>query len=112
MDLIKKIFNSISEELKISKFIKCYGPACAPYYFCKNKKLKISNKFKTLFLQEMAKNRILISPSWISFSYSHGNKELEITKKALKRTLLVYKKAISKGINKYLKSDVVKPVFR
>ena len=108
----KKIFNSISEELKISKFIKCYGPACAPYYFCKNKKLKISNKFKTLFLQEMAKNRILISPSWISFSYSHGNKELEITKKALKKTLLVYKKAISKGINKYLKSDVVKPVFR
>ena len=73
---------------------------------------KISNKFKTLFLQEMAKNRILISPSWISFSYSHGNKELEITKKALKKTLLVYKKAISKGINKYLKSDVVKPVFR
>ena len=36
MDLNLKIFNSISEELKISKFIKCYGQL-VHLITCKNK---------------------------------------------------------------------------
>ena len=108
----KKIFNLISKDLNLTKNIYCYGPSCAPYYFCKDEKLKNSNKFKTLFLQEMIKNGVLMAPSWISFSYSHGKKELHKTEVAIKKSMMVYKRALKEGVNKYLKSHEIKPVFR
>jgi len=58
----------------------------------------------------MIKNGVLIP--WIAISYAHGEKELEKTKKALKRTFEVYKKAISEGHEKYLIGNEIKPVFR
>ena len=49
---------------------------------------------------------------WIAISYAHGEKELELTKKALEKTFEVYKKAVEEGYEKYLIGDVIKPVFR
>jgi glutamate-1-semialdehyde 2,1-aminomutase len=108
----KTIFNNISSELNIIDYIYCEGPACAPYYYCKNKNHKNSLKFKTLFMQEMIKNKVIIPSGWLAFSYRHGTHELEFTKKALRKSLEIYKKALSKGVNKYLKGNSIKPVFR
>jgi glutamate-1-semialdehyde 2,1-aminomutase len=49
---------------------------------------------------------------YISLSFSHKEKELEITLKAVKNSLEIYKKALLEGISNYLESSVIKPVFR
>jgi len=108
----KNIFNNISKELGIANHVYCEGPSCAPYYYCKDKKLKNSLKFKTLFMQEMINNKIIIPSSWLAFSYRHQNKELEITKKALYKTLTIYKKALFEGCCNYLVGESIRPVFR
>ena len=60
----------------------------------------------------MIKNGVLMAPSWISFRYSHGKKELHKTEVAIKKSMMVYKRALKEGVNKYLKSHEIKPVFR
>jgi glutamate-1-semialdehyde 2,1-aminomutase len=49
---------------------------------------------------------------WIAPSFSHGDKELEITLDAVDKALKVYKLALENGINNYLQGPVIKPVFR
>jgi glutamate-1-semialdehyde 2,1-aminomutase len=108
----KSIFNSISQELGIIKYIYCEGPSCAPYYYCKDSNLKNSLEFKTLFMQEMIKNRVILPTSWIAFSFRHNKKELKISELALYNAMKIYKKALFEGYKKYLVGDPIKPVFR
>ena len=49
---------------------------------------------------------------WVSISYRHNNKTLKKTLVALEKSLTVYKNALKYGVKKYLKSHVIKPVFR
>ena len=44
--------------------------------------------------------------NYISISYSHGDNELKITLKAIEKTLKIYKKALSEGIDKYLRGKI------
>lgn len=118
--VIKKIWNYgsilIREANKLIKkkcldeYLLFSGPAYSPIYTCLDKEKKNSLKFRTLFIQEMAKHRVLIN--YISLSYSHGEKELKITLKALEKTLDVYKKALKYGVSKFLIGEAIKPVFR
>ena len=108
-DLIKNA-NDISYDLDISDnfyFDKFPGRV---NYITKDNKENYSYEFRTLFLQEMVKNEVLIP--WVANSYSHKNEELEKTIQAIENTLKIYKKALNDGIDKYLNSKPVKPVFR
>jgi glutamate-1-semialdehyde 2,1-aminomutase len=58
----------------------------------------------------MVKSKILMP--YIAISYAHKEKELSITLEAVTKALIVYKKALENGIEKYLDSEVIKPVFR
>ena len=108
---LKKIFNDVAKEHKIEKYIYMGGINCSPFFVCKNEKYEVSLDFRTLLMQEMIKCGILL-PNYISISYSHGKKELEITKKAIKKSFIIYKKALKWGVKKYLEGDSIKPVFR
>ena len=65
---------------------------------------------RTLFLQEMIRNGVLIP--CIALSYRHGDVELKLTEAAINKTFVVYKKALVEGVGKYLTGSMVKPVFR
>jgi glutamate-1-semialdehyde 2,1-aminomutase len=58
----------------------------------------------------MLKSNIIIP--WISQSFSHKDRELDLTLKALKNTLLTYSKALKKTPNYFVQGPIVKPVFR
>ena len=58
----------------------------------------------------MIKHNVLMP--WIALSFSHGEKELATTLDAVRKSLLIYKKALHEGIEKYLVGDIIKPVFR
>jgi glutamate-1-semialdehyde 2,1-aminomutase len=102
--------NKISKSLDLLDYFYFKGPACLPYYITKNSKYENSLQFKTLFMQEMIKNKILMP--WVSIAYHHNQRELNLTLKAIEKSLYIYKKAIKYGAKRYLSGPVVKPVFR
>jgi glutamate-1-semialdehyde 2,1-aminomutase len=105
-----KTANEISKSLKIQNNFFFKGPACSPYFVCKDPNGKVSLDFRTLFIQEMLKNKVLMP--WVSIAYRHQTKELNYTIKAIENSLYVYKKALNYGIRKYLVGSAIKPVFR
>ena len=104
------LMNNTAKKFGVEKYFVAGGIECSPYYLTFDKNGENSLGLRTLFAQEMIKNGVLIP--WIAISYAHGDKELELTKKALERTFEVYKKAVDEGYEKYLVGDVIKPVFR
>ena len=102
--------NKIAEKLNIKKYFYFSGIACSPIYNCLDKDNKPSLEFRTLFIQEMLKHKILMP--WVSISYRHNSLTLKKTLLALEKTLKVYKKALEFGPKKYIKGHIIKPVFR
>ncbi len=105
-----KMMNNLAKQYGIDKNFVAGGIECSPYYLTFDKNGQNSLGLRTLFSQEMIKNGILIP--WIALSYSHSEKELDLTKRALEKTFQIYSKAVDEGYEKYLKGDVIKPVFR
>jgi glutamate-1-semialdehyde 2,1-aminomutase len=108
-NLINKA-NEIAKSLGVDKYFYFAGAACSPYYICKDKIGQVSFEFKTLFMQEMIKNRVLMP--WVSIAYRHNQQEFNLTLLALEKSLYTYKKALYYGIKKYLVGPAIKPVFR
>jgi glutamate-1-semialdehyde 2,1-aminomutase len=104
------MMNKVAKDYDIEKYFVASGVECSPYYLTFDKDGNNSLGLRTLFAQEMIKNKVMMP--WIAISYAHGEKELELTKKALEKTFEVYKKAVDEGYEKYLIGDVIKPVFR
>lgn len=102
--------NQIAKELGLEKSFKVFGVPCSPIISTMDKNGEVSMALRTLFLQEMVKNKVLIP--CIAQSFSHGEIELEKTLVATKNSLNVYKKALEDGYEKYLVGAIVKPVFR
>ncbi len=102
--------NLISKELGILDKFYLEGYPCSPNFIAKDNDGMVSLPMRTLFLQEMMEKKIMIP--YIAISFSHKQSELEKTFDAARHALQVYKKALESGLNKYLKSPVIKPVFR
>ena len=69
-----------------------------------------SQAFRTLMLQEVIR-RGLIMPSLI-VSYSHTERDIDLTIEALDRSMHVYRKALSEGVEHYLVGRPSKIVYR
>ena len=109
-DKLKNMMNNLSYDLKIDDKFIVSGPSCSPVYDTKNNDMKSSLEFRTLFSQEMIAHDVLMP--FITLCYRHRQKELKITERAVRKSLEVYKKALNSSVSKYLKGDVIKPVFR
>ena len=76
----EKIFNGwnkITEENGLNSKISGYPVRMDMQCFDSNE--KPSPELKALILQEMVKNGIFISPSWIAISYSHTDEDIQKT---------------------------------
>jgi glutamate-1-semialdehyde 2,1-aminomutase len=112
-DYGKKLIAMVEEtagEYEVGGSFKMGGFACSPYYLTLDKFGNISLPLRTLFMQEMVKNGVLMP--WVALSYRHGEEELAMTKNALKKTFEVYQNAIKEGPEKFIKGPVVRPVLR
>lgn len=107
---LKDGMNEIASELGISKEFYVEGYSCSPNYVTKDNTGNISLPLRTLFAQEMLSKGVMMP--YIAISYAHQQKELEITLDAVQHSLQVYKKALENGIEDYLHSKVIRPVFR
>jgi glutamate-1-semialdehyde 2,1-aminomutase len=94
----------------LSEHFKVFGAPCSPHYLTLDAEGKASLPFRTLFLQEMVKGRVLIP--WVALSFRHGSAELALTTQAADAALRVYRRALDEGIEKYLVGEPIRPVFR
>lgn len=104
------MMNSLAKDFGIEKSFVAGGIECSPYFLTFDKLGEISLGLRTLFAQEMIKHGVMIP--WIAISYAHRKKELEITRRALEKSFVIYKKAVDEGYEKYLIGNPIKPVFR
>lgn len=107
--LIKEA-NAISKDLNLLNYFNFSGIACSPLFNCLNHEGIQDLKFRTLFIQEMLKNKVLMP--WVSIAYRHNDKELELTLSAIKKSLKIYQKGLESGAEKFIEGHVIKPVFR
>jgi len=90
--------------------IGIFGRPCCLVYGTKDAEGNPSQPFRTLFIQETMK-RGLIAPSVI-ISYSHDDEAVDRTVEAFHDAFKVYRKALTEGIDGYLESRPVQPVWR
>ncbi|MFZ5754907.1 MAG: glutamate-1-semialdehyde 2,1-aminomutase, partial [Bacillota bacterium] len=102
--------NSISAELGIQQYFAFIGVPCSPNFITKDRNGRVSLEFRTLFIQEMIKNGVLMP--WVALSYAHQDSEIAKTLEAARKSLLVYREALDKGIEQFLQGRPIKPVFR
>lgn len=107
---LKQGMNQIANNLGINENFYVEGYSCSPAYVTKDNTGNVSMSFRTLFAQEMIKSRILMP--YIAISYAHQEKELKKTLDAVSKALIIYKNALEQGLDTYLDSDIIKPVFR
>lgn len=102
--------NEIAQSLGIKSNFIVEGYPCSPGYVTKDLQGNNSLAFRTLFAQEMIKNGVIMP--YLAISYSHQDSELNMTLEAVSNSLKVVQKALENGIDEYLKSPIIKPVFR
>jgi glutamate-1-semialdehyde 2,1-aminomutase len=107
---LKEGVNRASRELGIEDKISIIGPDCCSVYTTRDQEGNPSQPFRTLFIQELLKQGLLMPSSIVSFS--HSDKDIYETTEKMYHAMLVYKKALEEGIEKYLVGRPVAPVWR
>ncbi len=102
--------NTLAAGLGLGDFFRAYGIPCSPTYMTKNKTGDVCPGMRTLFAQEMNRQRVMMP--WIALSYSHSQSELDKTLEAVRKALAVYADALDAGYERFLAGHVIKPVFR
>ena len=104
-------FNEIAKEFGLSKYIKMAGVPCSPYQVFMDRNGTVDLCLRTLYLQEMIKEGILIP--YIAIADSHCPQHVERTLDASRKAMAVLKIAIEQGsADGLLVGKSVKPVFR
>jgi glutamate-1-semialdehyde 2,1-aminomutase len=107
---LKSRMKSLAAESGLEDYFVVRGPSCSPVFTTLDNMQENSLSLRTLFLQEMLRNGVLMP--WIALCFQHGEDELEKTEIALSESFKVYKKALDEGVEQYLVGDAIKPVFR
>lgn len=102
---------AIVKENKLEEYIEIAGSNWMVVFVFKNKEKNVCMGMRTLFLQEMIKNEVLFQGIFVP-CFSHNEPEVEKFIMALTKSIVVYKKALEEGYEKYLIGEPTKPVFR
>lgn len=107
---LKEGVNKASRELGIEDKVSIIGPDCCSVYTTRDNDGNPSQPFRTLFIQEQLKRGLLMPSSIVS--YSHSDEDISETVEKLHDAMIIYKKALNEGIDKYLSGRPVAPVWR
>lgn len=100
----------LTAELELEQHFGVVSRDCNLLFYTRDTEGKPSQPFRTLFMQELVRHRV-IAPSFV-VSFSHTEDDIARTLEAIGEALYVYKRALAEGCEKYLLGRPVKPVFR
>ncbi len=109
-DKLRQGIDSIIAQLQLEDYFQILGKPCNLVYVTRDAEKQPSQPFRTLFLQETIKRGLLL-PSLV-VSFSHSDRDIELTIEGVGEALLVYRRALDEGVGKYLVGRPVQPVFR
>ncbi len=107
--LRKGIEQSIAEN-DLTGYVGVHGFPFNLVYSTRDQHQLSSQPFRTLLLQELLQRGVL-SPSLV-ISYAHKEADVDQTIEIFHEALIVYRKALTEGIEGYLQGRSVQPVFR
>lgn len=107
---LKEGVNKASRDLGIEDKVSIIGPDCCSVYTTRDQEGNPSQPFRTLFIQEQMKRGLLMPSSIVS--YSHSDIDIAVTIERLTDAMIIYKKALDEGVEKYLDGRPVAPVWR
>jgi glutamate-1-semialdehyde 2,1-aminomutase len=107
---LRALVNQSIAETRLEGFFELLGQPCNLVFATLDQDRNRSQAFRTLFMQELIRRRV-IAPSFV-MSFSHSDADLEQTAEAVYAAHVVYRKALDEGIDKYLEKRPVKPVYR
>ena len=107
---LRGLFQKLIKEFNLEPIISINGPACSPIYSTHDENGLPSLGMRTLFMQEMISNGVLMP--WIAIAHRHSLSDLEKTENALRKTFEIMVKARETGYEKFLNGPVIRPVFR
>lgn len=102
--------NDIAKEYGVEKFFYTQGAACSPNYVVCDKDGNPSLEHRTVFVQEMVNQGILIP--YIAVAYQHNDVEIDMTLECARKAIKVYVDSLNGDVNSFIKGNVIKPVFR
>ncbi len=97
-------------ENHLEGFFEVFGRPCNLVFGTRDWGHERSQPFRTLFMQELIRHGV-IAPSFV-VSFSHSDADIGQTAEAVHEALVIYRKALDEGIEKYLEGCPVKPVNR
>jgi glutamate-1-semialdehyde 2,1-aminomutase len=109
-ELLRARVQQSIEENRLEGFFEIFGRPCNLVFGTRDQNRERSQPFRTLFMQELIR-RGVIAPSFV-VSFSHSDADIERTGEVVHEALMIYRKALDEGIEKYLEGRPVKPVNR
>jgi glutamate-1-semialdehyde 2,1-aminomutase len=100
----------VAAELGIEEYFQVAGRPCNLIFVTRDAEKNRSQPFRTLFMQETIR-RGLLMPSFV-ISYAHSAADVDRTVEGVAGALVVYRRALEDGVDRYLVGRPVKPVFR
>ena len=107
---IVKGLREIAKEYSLQEYFYIEGADCSPFFVICGKDKKPSFEYRTVFLQEMLKQGILMP--YIAIAYEHTEREIDITLEAARKAMKVYSDSLNGDVKQFLIGNVIKPVFR
>ncbi len=108
---LKNSFNQIVAQEKLNEYFKIIGFDANPQILCTHKDGTFWPELHTFFHDIVINEGVFIP--WITITYSHTEKELEVTMNAISKALKTLKPIIENGeVEKLLIGEPLKPVFR
>jgi len=107
---LRALVNKSIAENRLEGFFQLIGRPCNLVFETRDQDQNRSQSFRTLFMQEMIR-RGVIAPSFV-VSFSHCDADIERTAEAVSESLVIYRKALDEGVERYLEGRPVKPVNR
>ena len=108
--LLQQGLKNLAKEFGLEKHFEVSGYACSPLYVWRDAAGAVSLPFRSLFLQETARRRLIIP--YISPSFAHTREVIEKTLEIVREVMPVMCRAVNDGVSELLTDAVVKPVFR
>ncbi len=107
---LRTLLNHSIAENHLEGFFELAGRPCNLIFLTHDQDRQRSQPFRTLFMQELIR-RGVIGPSFV-VSFSHSDADIDRTAEAVHGALLIYRKALDEGIEKYLEGRPIRPVYR
>lgn len=112
-DMGKRLVNGlrdIAKEYLLQDYLYIEGAECSPNLVVCGKDKKSSFEYRTVFLQELIREGILMP--YIAIAYQHTEKEIDWTLEASRKAMKVFSDSLNGDVNHFINGNIIKQVFR